>query len=295
MNKKVIVTGCSGLIGSQILEPLKGLGYDVYALSRSEIKSDIATYIKCDICYEKEVAAAFYTVKPKYLLHLAWFTGENYLHSNINFDYISASMNMLKHFKQNDGTNVLFAGSFGEYDYNYDYSYTNLKETHRLNPITIYIKCKCLLNQLASLYCQNNELLFTWGRIFSVYGKNENEKRLVGSLLRHLEDDKDIIIGSGKLLRDYMYTKDIARAFAHVLDSDTNGSINICSGKGILIRDLVLAFAKKLGKEHLVKFDDNAGTQPAIIVGDNSKLRSIGFEPKFSLEEAVSDILGDSL
>lgn len=290
MSKKIIATGVSGLIGSQILEPLNEMGYDVYALSRSEIASDTAKYIKCDIFNEQEIASVFNSVKPEYLIHLAWFTGENYLHSNINFDYINASMNLLKYFKQNGGTRAVFAGTCFEYDLS---DASCLKEDSKLNPTTVYAKCKCILNELASLYCQSNDLAFSWGRIFYVFGKNENEKRLVGSLIRHLENDKEITIGSGKLLRDYMYTRDIACGFTNVLESDIVGDINICNGKGVLISDLVLAFAKQLNKEHLVRFEDNIGNQPPVIIGDNSKLKSIGFEPKFSLEEAINDILGD--
>ncbi len=292
MNKKIIVTGANGVIGSQIIKPLKEMGYEIYALSRSEIKNGDAKFIKCDIFNEKEIENAFNSIGPQCLIHLAWYDGEDRVVSNINFDYIDASINLLKYFKQNGGTRAVFAGTCFEYDLS---NVSCLKESDQLNPTTIYARSKCILNELASLYSEINDLSFSWVRIFYVYGANENEKRLIGSLISQLELNQEIVISSGKLMRDYMYTGNIAYALVQVLESNVTGNINICSGKGILIKDLVLAFARKLGKEHLVKFVDNAGTQPAAIVGDNSKLKSIGFQPKFSLEESIDVILGDSL
>ncbi len=138
-----------------------------------------------------------------------------------------------------------------------------------------------------------HDIIYSWARVFYVYGKNENEKRLVGSLIRSLQNNKEIVINSGPLLRDYMYTKDIASAFVSVLDSSVNGDINICSGISVRISDLVLEFASQMNKKHLVKFEDNIGNQVSTIVGSNEKLLSLGFKPKFSLECGVSDILSE--
>lgn len=285
--KKIIVTGATGLIGSQIIEPLYKQGYEICILSRKSIEIKNATVIKCDLFNENNIKKVFAEVKPSYLIHLAWFTGENYLNSNVNFDYINASMNLLKYFHVNGGKRAVFAGTCFEYNF----IERPLKEADTLNPATVYAKTKCILNELATLFCQKNNISFTWGRIFYVFGKNENPKRLIGSLFKHLEENIEIVINSGSLIRDFMYTKDIACAFVTVLKSDIEGAVNICSGQGINIKDLVITFARSMDKEYLVKFEDNVGSQPKTIVGDDGVLRKIGFEIEFNVAMAVEDII----
>ena len=143
--KEIIVTGGTGLIGSKVIKPLYENGYKIYLLSRNEIKNDMATCIKCDIFNEKEIESIFKNVKPKYLLHLAWFTGENYLHSNINFDYINASLNILKYFTKYGGARALLTGTCFEYDFEDNFEDKIIKESSKLNPTTVYAKCKNIL------------------------------------------------------------------------------------------------------------------------------------------------------
>ena len=120
----------------------------------------------------KEIYSVFNKFKPEYLLNFAWCTTGDYLNSELNYKFLEAGINMLGAFKQNGGRRTVFAGTCFEYKF----KDTPLKENDELNPLTIYAKCKVELFKQATEYCIQNGISFGWGRIFYVYGENENEK-----------------------------------------------------------------------------------------------------------------------
>lgn len=289
IKKKVIVTGATGLIGKEVLKPLQELGYEIYALTTKDVPADTdINWKKCDIFFEKSLRAVFEEVKPSHLLNLAWTATGDYLNSQINFDFVKAGLSMLKYFKENNGKRAVFAGTCFEYKF----KDAALIEADELNPQTIYAKCKNNLREQAEKYSQSNDISFGWGRIFYVYGIGENEKRLTAHLVNRLSKDKIATIQSGQLIKDYMYTKDIASAFAAFLDSETEGCVNICTGKGISLGDYSAKIAEKLGKTEFLKINREETAQPPVIVGDNSRLiNEVGFKPLYSLDTGIDEIL----
>lgn len=290
-NKRIILTGATGLIGKEIILPLQDLGFSVYCLTIDKYNPDITgvTWINTNLFSKKELTEAFSKVKPEYLINFAWATTNDYLTSNINFDFVIAGIELLKAFKENGGKRAVYAGTCFEYEF----SDAPLKEDITpISPKTVYARCKNHLHQIAELYCQSNNISFGWGRIFYVYGKNEHETRLTGSIIKSLKNNEEVVIRSGNLKKDYMYTKDIAGAFARFVDSQIEGSVNICTGKAISIAEYAKAIGKKMGKENLIKFVDEPNNQPPIIVGDNTRLvKEIEYIQKYTLEQALDEIL----
>lgn len=292
--KKVLLTGATGLIGKYAIQPFLDEGFEVFAISTKEQQNKQGlNWIKADFLNFENIKKAFEEVKPEYLLHFAWDTTPGtYLEDNLNFDWVQTSMEMLKQFKAQGGKRAVFAGTCFEYEFDMEGFGQPLRENSKLNPKPTYARCKNLLNQLASLYSQKNDISFGWGRIFYVYGENEQDKRLIPVVINTLMQDDVFITSAGELIKDYMFAADIAAGFVKFLQSDVQGDLNICTGEHTKIKDIVSLIAKKMGKEHLVKFEGTVEGQPKAIVGDNSKLRNeVGFEPKYSLEEGVNVIL----
>ena len=231
-------------------------------------------------------------VKPQYLLNMAWVTTGDYLESNLNYKFLDAGMNLLKYFGQNGGKRAVFAGTCFEYELGKPF----LKETDKLAPEkTIYTLCKNKLRESAEIYCKTNGISFGYGRIFYVYGRKEHPSRLGGRLAERLSKNEEITITTKSLLRDYMYTKDIAGGFAKFLDSNVEGVVNICTGKPISIGDFALEFGKQAGKENLIILKEEPSNQPEIISGDNTRLlNEVGYEIRYTLSEAVSEILANA-
>lgn len=287
--KKLILTGGSGLIGKEAIEPLKNSGFDIYALTIDKENPDNGVnWINCNIFDADSARKAFESIKPSHLLNFAWATTEDYLTSDINFDFLKAGLNLLKYFTENGGKRAVFAGTCFEYKF----KDTPLKETDEVRPQTVYAKCKNYLRELSELYCAQNGVNFGWGRIFYVYGHGENEKRLTAHIIKSIKENKAVTITNGSLIKDYIYSKDIANGFVKFLDGDAEGIVNICTGKGVTLADYALAIANKLGRPDLIKILNEPTNQPPVIVGDNSRLTNeVGYHIQYSLDQAIDNIL----
>lgn len=286
--KKVILTGGTGLIGTQTIPCLLNAGFKVYVMTMGdEVSTNNVTYIKANLFDKNAVDKMFSDVQPEYLLHYAWLS-TGLFNDNMNFDFLISSIDMLKSFHKYGGKRVVMAGTYAEYGYHNE----TLKETMPAEPINIYSQCKDFVHKIAEVYCHNNNISFGWGRIFSAFGKEKDPRRLTSDVINHLSANQEVVIRSGSLIRDYIYTKDIAAAFVKFLDSNVEGVVNICTGKDTSIHDYVMKIAQAMGKENLVLFNEQASPQQVRVVGDSTRLnKEVGFVPQYTLEEAIKEIL----
>ena len=286
--KKVILTGGTGLIGTQTIPCLLNAGFKVYVMTMGdEVSTDNVTYIKANLFDKNAVDKMFSEVQPEYLLHYAWLS-TGLFNDNMNFDFLTSSIDMLKSFHKYGGKRVVMAGTYAEYGYHNE----TLKETMPAEPINIYSQCKDFVHKIAEVYCHNNNISFGWGRIFSAFGKEKDPRRLTSDVINHLSANQEVVIRSGSLIRDYIYTKDIAAAFVKFLDSNVEGVVNICTGKDTSIHDYVMKIAQAMGKENLVVFNEQASPQQVRVVGDSTRLnKEVGFVPQYTIEEAIKEIL----
>lgn len=286
--KKVFLTGGTGLIGTQTIPFLQKAGFEIYALTLDENKSENGIkYVKGNLFDKIQIDNLLSEIRPEYMLHYAWLS-TGLFNDNSNFDFLTSSIDLLKSFAKYGGKRVVMAGTYAEYGYHNE----TLKETMPAEPINIYSQCKDFVHQIAEAYCQNNNISFGWGRIFSAFGKEKDPRRLTSDVINHLKNNQEVAIRSGSLVRDYIYTKDIAAAFVKFLESDVNGVVNICTGKDTSIHDYVMKIAQIMEKENLVVFNEQKSPQQVRVVGDPTRLnKEVGFTPKYSIEQALKEIL----
>ena len=276
--QKVILTGSTGLIGKEAVLPLKNAGFEVICLN-SKI---------CNLFNKTDIVNCFEKFDANYLIHFAWFTGENYLSSEINKKYLDSSLFMLEQFAKNGGKRAVFAGTCFEYQF----KDTPLKETDPLDPQTLYAECKVELNKKASEFCSKNGISFGWGRIFYVYGHNEGPTRLTASILNKLKNDQPMQVNYGQLEKDYIFTKDISQAFTTFLNSSVTGTVNIGTGKAVSLEEYARTAAQILGKENLLDIKHLETNQPQKIVADISRLQNeVGFVPKYDIYTGLKEII----
>ena len=286
--KKVLITGGTGLIGTQTIPLLKEQGVNVYALTiGDEQSSEGLTYIKSNLFDKNNIEKIMQDIRPEYLLHYAWLS-TGLFNDNTNFDFLTSSIDLLKSFVKNGGKRVVMAGTYAEYGYHNEI----LSEDMPAEPINIYSRCKDFVRQISEAYCKNNNVSFGWGRIFSAFGKETDPRRLTSDVINHLKSNQPVTIRSGSLVRDYIYTKDIAAAFVKFLMSDVEGIVNICTGQETTIHDYVMKIAKIMDAENLVIFNEQASPQQVRVVGNPRRLNNeVGFIPRYTIEEGLREII----
>jgi nucleoside-diphosphate-sugar epimerase len=284
---RILVTGASGFVGFHCCAQLRALGYEVHAVSSKIHLSDKIHWHKVDLLDSNQIIELIQNVRPSHLLHLAWNVEPgNYWTSVQNYHWVKASLTLFEQFAEAGGKRVVVAGSCAEY--NWDYEVYN-EETTPLDPATLYGTCKHSLQLMLSSYATLKGLSFAWGRIFSIYGPHEHSDRLCSSVIQALLRSQKIKCSNGELIRDYLHVEDVASAFSALLVNDIQGPINIGSGFGTKLRDIVEKINEKIGKDGLLEIVNKSRSlnEAPIIVADITRLDSIGWKPVYDTESGL--------
>lgn len=292
--KRVLVTGANGFIGRPVVAALVQAGWDVHALGRgvpAEAGADAPgsyRYHQVDLMNAAAVHDCLAAVRATHLLHLAWDTDPaTYRSSTANFDWVAASLDLLRVFHGAGGQRAVLAGSCAEYDWRYGYCREALTP---LRPDTTYGRCKHALAELSLAYAQQCGLSLAWGRVFFLYGPHEPAARLVPTVIRALLRGEQAGVTSGEQLRDFLYVADVAAAFTRLLEVSLDGCVNIASGVPVEVRHLIGLVADALDGHERLRFGAiaRAHDDPPLIAGDNTQLRACGWRPRFDLATGLA-------
>jgi UDP-glucose 4-epimerase len=147
----------------------------------------------------------------------------------------------------------------------------------------------CLIGQHMAAAAGIN---FAWGRLFYLYGEQEDSRRLVPALIQSLRQGKPFEATAGEQVRDYLYTADVATALVTLARQNAQGIYNIASGVPITMRHLMETIGDVVGDKDLIRFGAIPYRQwePMFICGDNQKLKSLGWSPRYTLRQGLEQI-----
>ncbi len=287
--KRVLVTGATGFIGRNTLSMLVERGFEVHATFReSNLPLDV-TWHRCDLLNAESARAVVRAVSPSHLLHLAWYAEHGkFWGSPRNLEWVAASLLLMRSFQECGGTRVVIAGSCAEYDWEAGVCTEN---STPLKPLSFYGVAKNAVREVAEGFAQSTGLSFAWGRIFFLYGPHEAAERLVPSVARALIQGNPARCTSGEQRRDFLHVEDVADAFVSLLDSELSGAVNIGSGHGVRVRDVVDTIASITGGSNLVRFGaipDRLEDPPVLIADTHRANCELGWVPRWSLPEGLS-------
>ncbi len=287
--RPVLVTGASGFIGREVLGPLVAAGHDVHAVSRSEQPArDGVTWHAADLIESAQVVRE---VRPEILVHLAWYAEPgNFWTSTENLRWVEASLALLRTFVDADGRRAVIAGTCAEYDWSQADGALR-EDSTLLRPSTLYGAAKKGLHEVAEAFSAQAGLELAWGRIFFLYGSDEPRGRLFASVARALLAGEPARTTAGEQVRDFLHVSDVGAAFASLAISEVTGAVNVGSGDGVALRDLVAEIGLAAGRPELL----NVGAlppregEPPRLVADTRRLHDeVGFAPSLSLQEGIA-------
>ena len=290
--KRVLVTGAKGFIGQACLSILPEYGYEVHAVSshfREETGlSGHVYWHQADLLDDQQRNSLISTVRPKYLLHLAWYTEPgHYWNAPENLDWVGASLKLVQAFVQHGGERAALAGTCAEYDWAYGYC---SELTTPTRPTTLYGTCKQALQSIIANYAYQAGLSAVWGRVFWLYGPHEHPTRLVASIVSNLLMGQAVPYSHGQQIRDYLHVADAATAFVKLLDSKIEGIVNIASGQPIQLNQIVDTITRYLGQPELVQQGAIATpvNEAPLVVADVRRLvQATGWKPFYDLESGL--------
>ena len=288
--KRVLITGASGFIGHHCLEPLLARGYDVHAVSSQPRRSNAGgvEWLQADLLEPGAAKTLVGAVRPTHLLHLAWYVVPGkVISAPENFEWVGASMELVRAFVDQGGERLAIVGSGYEYDCTYGRC---LEASTPTAPSTVYGSCKLTLNLQVQSFCGQAGVSAAWGRAFFLYGPREHPQRLVSSVILSLLEGEPARCSHGRQVRDYMHVQDVADGLVALLDSEVTGSVNVSSGRGMSVGEVAMTIGRLLGRPELIQL----GAIPtrvddlALVVGDNTRLVSeVGWKQSLELEAGL--------
>lgn len=236
---KVLLTGHSGFIGQSILK----------LLLKKKIKLSVTKYNNLSIPEEKKITVI--DLKKKFLIkdfdlviHTAWENLDNYNSKQHIKKILPSNIKFLTKLIKKGAKNLVILGTCFEVG---DCS-GEIDEKIKLKPKTKYgLAKKKLLFKLLSIKKKYNFNL-TWIRIFYLYGQTQRNKSLFKQIqiASKNKNQKIFEMTSGNQIRDYLHVDKLSKKIISISFLKKNlGIINVCSGKPISVKKLVLKWKKR--------------------------------------------------
>lgn len=267
-DKKVLVTGGLGMIGSAIAHKLVRYNAKVtlldsciepYGANFFNIES-IRNKVTLNLCDIRDRESMKVLVRDKDIIFN--FAGQVSHNDSIDDPYLDADINYFGHLnvlecvrKYNPGAILLHAGSrlqFGKIEY------LPVDEKHQQKPRTPYALNKNAAENLYLYFFDIHGIRSVMFRIANPYGHRSqmkhNKYSMINWFIRLAMEGKTInIFGEGTQIRDYIYVDDLADAFiAASMNTKCYGEVfNIGSGVGTKFKDMVMTIVDTVGNGNI--------------------------------------------
>jgi UDP-glucose 4-epimerase len=222
MEKKVLVTGGAGFIGSHIVDLLIKNNYEVVIVDdlssgREENINQKARFYKLNITDQKRLAEVFKQEKPDYICHEAAQISVSFSVRDPLFDAhtnILGSLNLLQCCLNQPVKGIVFASSggtiYGEPEH------FPISENYPFRPQSPYGISKVAIEYYLDFYQKNYNLDYISLRYGNVYGPRQDPYGEAGVIAifigKMLKGEIPTINGDGEYIRDYIYVEDVAQA-----------------------------------------------------------------------------------
>jgi nucleoside-diphosphate-sugar epimerase len=286
---RVLLTGATGFIGSQVIDALLARDHEVHAIARRRgPPRNRVVWHDADLLEPGAAERAALESHADSLLHLAWYAVPgSFWTAPENERWIDASLRLLRAFGEAGGSRAVMAGTCAEYRWG---ARTLSERDTPLEPTTLYGACKHATHVAAAAIAEQLDVRLVWGRIFFLYGLGEPDGRLVSSVTRALLAGAHVPTTHGHQRRDFMHVSDVAGAFAALVDGRPAGAVNIASGEAVTIHEILELIEQATGTRDRIQYGalPMRPGEPDAIVGDSRRLREeFGFRPRIGLETGI--------
>ncbi|WP_029272100.1 GDP-L-fucose synthase [Flavobacterium sp. KJJ] len=298
LNDKIYIAGHRGMVGSAILRQLKIEGYTNFVLKTSS---------ELDLRNQQAVAEFFEKEKPDYVFLAAAKVGGIIANNTYRGDFIYENLmiqnNVIHQAYLNKVKKLMFLGSSCIYP---KMAPQPLKEeymlTGELEPTNEpYAIAKIAGIKMCDAYRDQFGCNFISVMPTNLYGPNDNydlkNSHVLPAMLRKFiiakrnGDSSVTIWGTGSPKREFLHADDLAQACLFLMENyNDSGLVNIGIGDDISILDLAILVKKIVGFEGEILTDTTKPDGTPRKLMDVSKLSSLGWKAKITLEEGIQKV-----
>lgn len=296
LNSKIYIAGHRGLVGSALVRELTEQGY-TNLICR--------THAELDLEDQRAVEAFFQEQQPEYVFLAAAKVGGILANSTYPADFIYNNLmiqtNIIHSAYKHKVKKLLFLGSSCIYP---KHAAQPIKEesllTGELEPTNEpYALAKIIGIKTCQAYNKQHNTNFISVMPTNLYGPNDNfdleTSHVLPALIRKIHEakvqgqDKVIIWGSGKPVREFLHVQDLANACVYLMNNyDQDKIVNIGTGVGITIYELAELIKKVVDYQGEIELDTSKPDGTMIKINDVSYLKSLGWHSKIDLATGLA-------
>lgn len=303
---KVIVTGCMGFIGSNLVPYLLNNGFEVIGIDNLLNPSLMPTdrmkaatphwdkfkFWNADIRDLQTMYSIFVNEQPNDVIHLAALGSvprswdQPGLVTDINE---RGFINVLQAATAVKCRRFVFASSssvYGPTDKNVKW------EGQQVYPASPYALTKLNNERFAHLWCFTSGMEWMALRFFNVYGPGQRFDSDYSAVIpKWIKSDPITIFGDGTTIRDFTYVADVCRGiFKSLICKERNEIINIGTGFGTNLETLATTIQSIIPKE--IKHGDFRPGDSRISIADPNKMQNIlGLKSMSKIEDGLKETI----
>ena len=288
-NKKIVITGGLGFIGSHLVERFNENNEVVIIDDQSS--GSIENIKELDITKIDTTFGSINTIDlnkifegADYVFHLAAVTSvlqsvTDPIKSNeVN---ITGTLKVLEAARKCEVKKLIFSSSSAVYG---ETEVLPISENIQINPLSPYAVTKATAELYCNVYSEIYELPTTCLRYFNVFGPKQDPNSQYAAVIpifidKLLKNERSTIYGDGEQTRDFVSVEKIVDANILAAKSSETGIFNIGLGKSTSINQLYEIVKEVVSKDIEPVYEPERSGEIKHSVADISKAKSIGFKP----------------
>ena len=306
--KKVLITGADGFIGSHLTEALINKGYDVRAfvyynsfnsygwLDSITLKTkNQIEFFAGDIRDPNGVRQAMKGVDI--VFHLAaliaipfsYHSPDSYIDTNVK-----GTLNIIQAARDNQVSRVLITSTSEVYG---TAQFVPITELHPKQPQSPYSASKIGADAIADSFYRSFDLPLTIVRPFNTFGPRQSARAVIPTIISQLLNGaEEIKLGDITPTRDLLFVKDTVNGFLKIAECDKliGHEVNIATQSEITVGELAQSLINQISPNAKIVSDSNRlrpeKSEVFRLFGSNEKLKSFtNWSQNYSLEEGLSE------
>ncbi|MBM0415977.1 NAD-dependent epimerase/dehydratase family protein [Aeromonas veronii] len=277
---KILITGLSGFLGSQLANALI-TEYDIAGAIRSSSKLDRIN-CKSEITFinieDEKWIEDVNKFNPKVVINTAALYGRK---NESLSELIDANIVFPQKIIECMGEDTVFINC----------------GTSLPSSVSLYAKTKNQFVELAKEYCKSNRIKFVNLRLEHFFGANDDSTKFTSYVIHQCLANRPLNLTEGTQKRDFIYIEDVISALKYIINSlshlNSFENIDIGSGCAITIRDFVECVASVTASTSIIEFGAVPMRENELMYScaDTHRIKSLGWCLHFPLANAIADMI----
>lgn len=312
MLEKILIIGPLGQDGNLLCSILPKNEYEIWGICKPDTNdSRIDTFrekysiniVKSDFTEYKNVKTCLSEIKPNIIVNFAGLT--NVFNPWENLDNIyelncKLPLNVLRYISENN-TNIFFVQSSSSLMYG-NSNQIKIDEKSPLSPLYPYGITKAFVHNYIQEFRKKYNVKCSSLILFNHESPYRNEnflsKKLAIFIAKILKGESETLqLGNLSAIKDISHAYDFMVGLKMIIEKKINDDFVLSSGVRIKTYDFVERFFNlyNLDMQKYVKFVPDERNETLNIFGDNTKLKKIGWQPKYDVNKLINEMVNYEL